>query len=156
MLHYTCWSVSVSHSRRVRACRLVAIRLESLVCPHFASSLEWLPTNNVKHLQTLHLYNNFFDYPEIKLLVTLIIQSPVTSLDLGQHRMLVPETLAIVEALVAPTCARHLKILRLDVSKYSQARNLQVEWDTLSTASHLATNVRRMPTIATHTPVPTK
>lgn len=109
------------------------------MCPHFSSSHEWFP-DSITHLHTLHLYNNFLDYPAVDLLVTRLRSSSVTSLDLGQHRMLASETVAVVESLAAPNGATRLVSLCLDVSKYA-AQNPRVGWDTLRTASHLATNV---------------
>lgn len=118
----------------------VTLRLESLVCPHFASSFEWFPVTNLSHLHTLHLCNNFFGYREMDELVTHLKGSSVTSLDLGQHRMLAPETLAIVEALTAPDGATQLVTLRLDVSKYADVQN--PVFLGFSDVSYLETNVR--------------
>ena len=118
------------------------------MCPHFSSSFEWFPVTNLTHLHTLHVPNNFFDYPVVNGLVTHLQASAVTSLDLGQHRMLAPETLAIVEALTAPTGAAQLVTLRLDVSKYSDVEHPHVDWQQISeNASHLVTNVRHAPII---------
>ena len=110
------------------------------MCPHFASSFEWFPVTNLTHLHTLYLNNNFLGYLKMDELVTHIRGSPVTSLDLGQHCMRAPETLAIVEALTAPNGATQLKTLRLDVTKYSDQYN--PVFLGFSDASHLANNVR--------------
>ena len=120
-------------------CRLVALRLEKLVCPHFASSFEWFPVTSLAHLHTLHLYNNFLDYAKIDELVTHLRGSSVTSLDLGQHRMHPNETLAIVEALTASNGTTHLVTLRLDVTKYADAQN--AAFVGYSGVTHLETNV---------------
>lgn len=134
------WCLRESHT----TCVFLAVlsptfRLEKLVCPHFASSFEWFPVTNRAHLHTLHLYNNFLDYAKIDELVTHLSESSVTSLDLGQHRMHAPETLAIVEALTAPNGATQLVTLRLDVTKYADAQN--VAFVGFSGVTHLETNV---------------
>ena len=122
--------------------------LEVFVCPHFSSSFEWFPATKLTQLHTLHVPNNFLDYSSMHGLVKHLQASAVTSLDLGQHRMFAPETLAIVEALTAPKGAGQLVALRLDVSKYSGPENPHVGWQQISeTTSHLATNVRHAPIV---------
>lgn len=116
------------------------VRLESLVCPHFASSFEWFPATNLTHVHTLHLNNNFLHYLKMDKLVTHLRGSAVTSLDLGQHCMRAPETLAIVEDLTSPNGANQLETLRLDMSKFSDRH--EPAFLGFSGVLHLATNVR--------------
>lgn len=111
------------------------------MCPHFASSFEWLPEFNGTHVHTLHLNNNFLHYSKmVDLVVNHLRGSNVTSLDLGQHCMRAPETLDIVEKLTTPNGATHLEFLRLDMSKYSDKH--KPVFLGFSDVSHLATNVR--------------
>lgn len=120
-----------------------SIRLEVIACPHFSSSFEWFPGNNLEHLHTLHVPNNFLDYPTINDFVSNLQASALKSIDFGKHQMFASETLAIVEALTAPKGIQ-LEVLRLDVSKYRNSENPpHVGWQQFSeTTLHLATNVR--------------